>query len=166
MERRKDGILPTGRLAPRNGWSVFSLGPGAWRQVKSRLGSPRCKHTLTGRDEPFSVGVMESSESFWKAWERIRDSSDPDPLEVLRIAAAFNGYFQAAQKEAISFARAAGLSWEQIAESLGQSRQSVWQRASRDPSLQALLKAKAKRRWEAIQRDPISWYENTKTFPV
>src|ERR1700735_4917528 len=118
---------------------------------------------LTTACDSFSVETVKPSESFWEAWERIRTSADPDPLEVLQVAAAFSRYFDAAQKEAISFARAAGLSWEQIAESLGQSRQSVWQRASRDPSLQELLKTKAKRRWEAIRRDPIAWYQNTKT---
>jgi hypothetical protein len=110
--------------------------------------------------------VVKPSESFWEAWERIRSSPDPDPLEVLRVAAAFGRYFETAQKEAISFARSAGLSWEQIAESLGQSRQALWQRASRDASLQALLKATGKRRWEAMRRDPISWYGKTKTFPA
>jgi hypothetical protein len=133
---------------------------------KPRLGSPRCKQTLTDRHETVqccrdgAIGILLEGVGADSGQFR------PDPLEVLRIAAAFSSYFQAAQKEAISFARAAGLSWEQIAESLGQSRQSVWQRASRDPSLQALLKARAKRRWEAIRRDPIAWYENTKTFPV
>jgi hypothetical protein len=109
---------------------------------------------------------VKRSESFWEAWERIRASADPDPLEVLRIASAFSRYFDTAQKEAISFARSAGLSWEHIAESLGQSRQALWQRASRDASLQAMLAASAKRRWETVRRDPISWYGTTGTFPA
>jgi hypothetical protein len=78
---------------------------------------------LTRPCDSFNVVTMKPSDSFWEAWERIRTSADPDPLEVLRVAAAFSRYFDAAQKEAISFARLAGLSWEQIAESLGQSRQ-------------------------------------------
>jgi hypothetical protein len=110
--------------------------------------------------------TVKPSESFWDAWERIRTSTDPDPLEVLRVAAAFSRYFEAAQKEAVSFARSAGLSWEQIAESLGQSRQALWQRASRDASLQAMLASSARRRWEMLRRDPISWYGKTKTFPA
>jgi hypothetical protein len=125
-----------------------------------------CKRVLTDGFDSFSVVTVKPSESFWKAWERIRTSADPDPLEVLQVAAAFSRYFDAAQKEAISFARSAGLSWEQIAESLGQSRQALWQRASRDPSLQALLAASGKRRWEAVKRDPISWYGETKAFPA
>jgi hypothetical protein len=108
---------------------------------------------------------MKPSESFWEAWERIRASSDPDPLEVLRIAAAFSRYFEMAQKEAISFARSSGLSWEQIAASLGQSRQAIWQRARRDPELREQLHTNMKRRWESIRRDPTSWYVQTKTFP-
>jgi hypothetical protein len=121
---------------------------------------------LTRARDSFSVLRVKPSESFWEAWERIRTSADPDPLEVLRIAAAFSRYFDAAQKEAISFARVAGSSWEEIAESLGQSRQALWQRASRDASLQALLAASGKRRWEAVKRDPISWYGETGAFPV
>ena len=86
---------------------------------------------LTRPCDSFNVVTMKPSDSFWEAWERIRTSADPDPLEVLRVAAAFSRYFDAAQKEAIWFPRLAGLSWEQIAESLGQSRQALWQRAVR-----------------------------------
>lgn len=121
---------------------------------------------LTAEGESFIVVKMNPSESFWDAWERIRASSDPDPLEVLRVATAFCRYFETAQKEAISFARTSGLTWEQIAESLGQSRQAIWQRAQRDPELQAQLHATMKRRWEALRRDPGSWYVKTKTFPA
>lgn len=114
----------------------------------------------------FKVVTVKRPESLWGSWERICASADPDPLEVLRVAAAFGRYFEAAQREAISFARAAGLSWEQIAESLGQSRQALWQRAGRDASLQAMLATSQKRRWEMLRRDPVSWYGNTKKFPA
>jgi hypothetical protein len=107
---------------------------------------------------------MEPSESFWEAWDRIRASSDPDPLEVLRLAAAFSRYFETAQKEAVAFARSSGLSWEQIAESLGQSRQAIWQRARRDPELREWLHTSMKHRWDALRRDPASWYVKTKKF--
>ena len=121
---------------------------------------------LTDHVESFNVVTVKPSESFWEAWDRIRASSDPDPLEVLRVATAFSRYFEAAQKEAISFARSSGLTWEQIAESLGQSRQAIWQRARRDPELREQLHATMKRRWEALRRDPSSWYAKTKTFPA
>ena len=109
---------------------------------------------------------MTPPESFWEAWERVTEGPDLDPLEVLRVAAAFSRYFETAQKEAISFARTAGVSWDEIAESLGQSRQALWQRARRDTQLQSLMAANAKRRWEMIQRDPMTWYGNTKSFPA
>lgn len=109
---------------------------------------------------------IRSSESFWEAWERIRRSADPDPLDVLRVAAAFGRYFDAAQKEAISFARLAGVSWEQIAESVGQSRQALWQRSRRDALLRALLAESGRRRWETVKRDPIPWYGETEALPV
>jgi hypothetical protein len=132
----------------------------------ARVSVSRCKRMLTNPCDSFSVVMVAPSESFWETWDRIRTSADPEPLEVLRVAAAFSRYFDAAQKEAISFARLAGSSWEQIAESRGQSRQALWQRANRDASLQALLAASGKRRWEAVKRDPISWYGETKAFPV
>jgi hypothetical protein len=126
----------------------------------------RCKRMLTPATESFSVVRVTPSESFWEAWERIRASSDPDPIEVLRIATAFSRYFETAQKEAISFARSSGLSWEQIAESVGQSRQALWQRARRDPELREQLHGTMKRRWEELRRDPSSWYVKTKTYPA
>ena len=61
-----------------------------------------CKRVLTDRYDSFSVVTVKPSESFWEAWDRIRTSADPDPLEVLQVAAAFSRYFDAAQKEAIS----------------------------------------------------------------
>jgi hypothetical protein len=143
--------------------------PALWtgrRESFGRASISLCKRVLTDGFDSFRVVTVKPSESFWEAWERIRTSPDPDPLEVLQVAAAFSRYFDVAQKEAISFARSAGLSWEQIAESLGQSRQALWQRARRDASLQALLAASGKRRWEAVKRDPISWYGETKIFPA
>ena len=62
-----------------------------------------CKRVLTDGCDSFSVVTVKPSESFWEAWERIRTSADPDP-QVLQVAAAFSRYFDAAQKEAISFA--------------------------------------------------------------
>jgi hypothetical protein len=123
------------------------------------------KRVLTDRWVWFNVCEVPPSE-FWESWERIRAAKNPDPLEILRVAAAFSRYFDAAQKEAISFARLAGSSWEQIADALGQSRQALWQRSNRDPALQALLAQSGKRRWEALKRDPGSWYGETRKFPT
>ena len=68
---------------------------------------------------------MDPTESFWEAWERILESRDPDPLEILRAAAAFGSYFEAVERDGIAFARAKGLTWAQIAEALGSSRQAI-----------------------------------------
>ena len=62
-----------------------------------------CKRVLTSSCDSVSVVAVKPSQSFWEAWDRIRTSADPDPLEVLQLAAAFSRYFDAAQKEAISF---------------------------------------------------------------
>jgi hypothetical protein len=109
---------------------------------------------------------MDPTENFWEAWERILDSRDPDPLEILRAAAAFGSYFEAVERDGIAFARAKGLTWAQIAEALGSSRQAVWQRASRDGALQAQLRATTTHRWEALRRDPNAWYQATRPFPA
>jgi hypothetical protein len=81
------------------------------------------------------------------------------------VASAFRRYFDKAEREGIAFARAGGSTWEQIAEALGQSRQAVWQRSHRDGAMRAFLEGDRKRRWQAIQSDPATWYRKTKPFP-
>jgi hypothetical protein len=51
-----------------------------------------------------------------------------DPLEELRNTWAFQRYLLALQERAVRAARAAGHSWEDIARSLGTTRQAAWQR--------------------------------------
>jgi hypothetical protein len=109
---------------------------------------------------------MDPTGSFFEAWEQILESPDPDPLEILRLAAAFGSYFEAVERDGVAFARANGRTWAQIAEALGSSRQAVWQRASRDSALQAQLRATTSHRWEALHRDPDAWYQATRPFPA
>jgi hypothetical protein len=121
---------------------------------------------LTGHAKERILAGMDSAEGFWGAWERILENRDPDPLQVLRAAAAFANYFEAVERDGIAFARAKGHTWAQIAEALGSSRQAVWQRASRDGALQAQLRSTTSKRWEALRRDPDSWYQATRPFPA
>ena len=101
----------------RRSWSG-SMASGQPGGARGRLYGGRCangkklaerashgrKRMLTDGCDSFSVVTVKPSESFWEAWDRIRTSADPDPLEVLQVGAAFSRYFDAAQKEAISFA--------------------------------------------------------------
>lgn len=66
----------------------------------------------------------------WESWERLRSESDPDPLQVLEAAAAFQTYFSAIEREAIKVARAKGKTWNEIGAALGKTGQAVWQRVS------------------------------------
>ena len=102
--------------------------------------------------------------SMWDDWDRVRSSAQPDPLEVLRAAAAYRRYFDAVEEEAIGVARKLGKTWEEIAAALGQSRQAVWQRARRDPGLHKALMDLASARWAAVKTDPTAWYRGTKPF--
>jgi hypothetical protein len=65
----------------------------------------------------------------WNKWERLRRSPDPDPIEVLKVVAAFQNYFAMIEKEAIKVARAQNRTWQEIGAALGKTRQALWQRA-------------------------------------
>ena len=100
-------------------------------------------------------------------WERIRTSADPDPLEVLQVAAAFSGYFDASGPEGSNLVCALG--WAVVGADCRVPRSEPTNPVAaceRTASLQALLAASGKRRWEAVKRDPITWYGETKAFPA
>jgi hypothetical protein len=66
----------------------------------------------------------------WENWEQLRESSDPDPLEVLKAISVFQKYFAAIEKEAVRVARSRNRTWHEIGAALGRTRQAVWQRAA------------------------------------
>ena len=68
------------------------------------------------------------ADELWKKWRTLTKSDSPDPLEVARLAATFERYFDAVKTEAVKAARASGHSWEDVATTLGTSRQSAWER--------------------------------------
>ena len=74
---------------------------------------------------------MTNASDLWRRWRSLLTSADPDPLEVARLAATFERYFDAVKTQAVKAARASGHSWEEIAGSLGTSRQSAWERYRR-----------------------------------
>ena len=57
-------------------------------------------------------------------------SETPDLLQILRLGAQFQAYFSTIESETLQAARAAGMTWAQLGETLGTSRQAVWQRAT------------------------------------
>jgi hypothetical protein len=57
----------------------------------------------------------------------LRSASD-DPLGVLRIVAKYQELLQEVSRQAVSTARQMGRSWDEIANAVGTSRQSAWQR--------------------------------------
>ena len=67
----------------------------------------------------------------WDAWERLIRSSDPDPMEVLRLAGTYQRYLFEVQDKAVRAARAQGRTWEEIGEAVGTTRQAAWQRFSK-----------------------------------
>src|SRR3954462_15040859 len=64
----------------------------------------------------------------WARWRRLTRRSSPDPLEVASVAATFERYFDGVKTEAVKAARASGHTWEEVASTLGTSRQSAWER--------------------------------------
>jgi len=71
---------------------------------------------------------MADADELWKQWRRLTKSDAPDPLQVARLASTFERYFDAVKTEAVKAARASGHTWEEVASTLGTSRQSAWER--------------------------------------
>jgi hypothetical protein len=55
------------------------------------------------------------------------DSLPADPLEALRELSRADVELEALRRERVEEARSRGATWDQIGESLGMSRQSVWE---------------------------------------
>jgi hypothetical protein len=64
----------------------------------------------------------------WEAWERVVGRDDADAMEVLRAASMYERYFQEVQKKAVEVVRAEGRSWQEIADAVGTTKQSAWQK--------------------------------------
>jgi hypothetical protein len=60
--------------------------------------------------------------------ERVLADRDAGPLDVLREVAKYRRYLLAVEDHAVRSARAAGSTWEQIAQAVGNSRQAAWKR--------------------------------------
>ena len=71
---------------------------------------------------------MDRRDELWNEWRRLTKTPSPDPLDVAKLASTFERYFDAVKTEAVKAARSAGHSWEDIAATLGTSRQSAWER--------------------------------------
>jgi len=64
----------------------------------------------------------------WDEWDALLGQREPDPLEVLKLAAQYQRYLDAIMTRAVPAARSAGHTWEQIGGAIGTSRQAAWQR--------------------------------------
>jgi len=64
----------------------------------------------------------------WEAWERVVGRDDADAMEVLRAASMYERYFQEVQNKAVQVVRAEGRSWQEIADAVGTTKQSAWQK--------------------------------------
>ena len=56
-----------------------------------------------------------------------------EPIEVVRVAAHYQRYFEEVQRQATAVARAEGRSWQEIGAAIGISRQAAWQRFREPP---------------------------------
>ena len=55
-----------------------------------------------------------------------------DPIEALRELSRVDSEIESLRRDRVESARRAGVSWEQIGEALGMSRQSAWEYYNRD----------------------------------
>ena len=75
----------------------------------------------------------DGDQSIWERWQGLLSAENPDLLAILKLGAQLQAYFAAVKRETLQVARTTGLTWAQLGEALGTSRQAVWQRAtSRD----------------------------------
>jgi len=77
-----------------------------------------------------------SAEPHWDAWLQVIGRDDVDALEVLRTGAMYERYFQEVQSHAVRVARAQGRTWQEIADAVGTTKQTAWQKW-RSPKEQA-----------------------------
>jgi hypothetical protein len=76
------------------------------------------------------VDKMAKQADSWDQWQELIHAENPDPLAILKLGAQFQAYFSTVEGEALQAARAAGMTWAQLGEAVGTSRQAVWQRAT------------------------------------
>ena len=60
------------------------------------------------------------------------DALPADPIEALRELSRVDSELESLRRDRVEVARRAGISWEQIGEALGMSRQSAWEYYNRD----------------------------------
>ena len=72
---------------------------------------------------------VDGDVNVWEEWEALLSAENPDLLGILKLGAQLQAYFAAVERETLKVARATGLTWAQLGEALGTSRQAVWQRA-------------------------------------
>ena len=119
--------------------------------TQSVRSGPVCQGTLTRLGSGARMGPMTRS-SAWDDWEQLRQSPDPDPIEVLRAISSFQKYFAAIEKEAVKVARSQNRTWREIGAALGRTRQAIWQRAGLRSDEESAA------RWEALgQQIETSW---------
>jgi len=67
-------------------------------------------------------------ESHWNVWQRAIEADDVDAMEVLHMAAIYERYFKEVQSQAAKVLRGEGRTWQEIAESVGVTKQTAWQK--------------------------------------
>ena len=68
------------------------------------------------------------AESHWDRWHQVIQGHEADPLEVLATAAMYDRYFQEVQSRAVKVLRKEGRTWQEIADAVGVTKQSAWQK--------------------------------------
>jgi hypothetical protein len=67
-------------------------------------------------------------ESHWNAWQRAIEGDEVDAMQVLHMAAMYERYFKEVQSQAAKVLRGEGRTWQEIADSVGITKQTAWQK--------------------------------------
>lgn len=66
--------------------------------------------------------------SIWSGFDDVIRDPNSEPLDVLRVVGRYKRYLDAVEQEAVKTARRTGATWQEIAETIGVTEQSAWQR--------------------------------------
>jgi hypothetical protein len=87
-------------------------------------------HRVDGGTLSRYIDKMPDRSNMWDEWLELIHSDNPDLLEILKLGAQFQAYFSTIESETLQAARTAGMTWAQLGDAVGTSRQAVWQRAT------------------------------------
>ena len=78
-------------------------------------------------------------------WLRLIESTETDPLEVMKVVGTYQRYLEAIEERAVRAARSMGRTWDEISGAMGVKKQSAWAKYEQDRAIKAVMERRPKR---------------------